>query len=585
MAAAKAVIDALEAVIAANGGKIHTKTEVSKILVENGRAAGVIVGDKTYEADLVISNLGHAATACLCSEALPEKTYSSYLRMLETLKPSAGIKICLAADEPLVGHSGVLLTPYAKRVNGINEVTHVDPKLAPPGKHLTMSHQYVAPENVKNLEAEIELGLNDLKEIFPGKKYEVLLIQSYHDNWPVNRAASGTDPGNETPIPKLYVVGDGAKGKGGIEVEGVALGVAATMKKILLRKAKKLQEIKSKLNRCFIIPPENSHFVTYSKNVFIPITNICRNHCAYCGFKREPGQPGARLMKPEEIIPILENGVKAGCTEALFTFGEYAEEVPEYREWLKELGYSSTLEYLLFLCETAIDIGILPHTNAGIMTRSELEALKPLNASMGLMLESTAILDAHKDCPGKVPELRLDTIREAGKLQIPYTTGLLVGIGEKREDRIESLEAIAGLHREYGHIQEVIIQNFAPKPGTPMENFPEPTIEEMVDTVSLARQILPPDVAVQVAPNLIDPKALISKGVTDLGGISPLTIDWINPEAEWPDVKDLQEKLGNIQLRERLPIYPQYVKRGWYSDRIGRLIKQLSDREGYRKQP
>ena len=290
-------------------------------------------------------------------------------------------------------------------------------------------------------------------------------------------------------------------------------------------------------------------------------------------------------MKSGEITHVLENGVKAGCTEALFTFGEYAEEVPEYREWLKGLGYSSTLEYLLFLCETAIEIGILPHTNAGIMARSELQALKPLNASMGLMLESTATLDAHKDCPGKLPERRLDTIREAGKLQIPYTTGLLVGIGEKREDRIESLEAIAGLHREYGHIQEVIIQNFAPKPGTPMENFPEPTAEEMIDTILLARQILPPDVAVQVAPNLIDPKALIAKGVTDLGGISPLTIDWINPEAEWPDVKDLQEKLGNILLRERLPIYPQYVKRGWYSDRIGGLVRQLSDREGYRKLP
>jgi len=325
--------------------------------------------------------------------------------------------------------------------------------------------------------------------------------------------------------------------------------------------------------------------VTYSKNVFVPVTNICRNRCGYCGFRREPGQPGARLMKPGEILPVLENGVKAGCTEALFTFGEYAEEVSEYRKWLKELGYSSTLEYLLFLCEAAIDIGILPHTNAGIMTRSELKALKPLNASMGLMLESTATLDAHKDCPGKLPELRLNTIREAGKLQIPYTTGLLIGIGEKRGDRIESLEAIAGLHREYGHIQEVIIQNFAPKPGTPMENFPAPSIEEMIDTICLARQILPSDIAVQVAPNLIDPKALIAKGVTDLGGISPLTIDWINPEAEWPDVKDLQRKLSPILLRERLPIYPQYVKKEWYSNRIGGLIEQLSDADGYRKKP
>ncbi|AKB81868.1 7,8-didemethyl-8-hydroxy-5-deazariboflavin synthase subunit 1 [Methanosarcina barkeri 3] len=290
-------------------------------------------------------------------------------------------------------------------------------------------------------------------------------------------------------------------------------------------------------------------------------------------------------MKPEEIFPVLEKGVKAGCTEALFTFGEYAEEVSEYRKWLKELGYSSTLEYLLFLCETAINAGILPHTNAGIMTRSELKALKPLNASMGIMLESTATLEAHKDCPGKLPELRLNTIREAGKLLIPYTTGLLVGIGEERKDRIESLEAIASLHKEYGHIQEVIIQNFTPKPGTPMENFPAPSIEEMTDTICLARQILPSDIAVQVAPNLVDPKALIAKGVTDLGGISPLTIDWINPEAEWPDVKDLQRKLNPILLRERLPIYPRYVKKMWYSDRIGELIEQLSDTDGYRKKP
>ncbi|OED10291.1 MULTISPECIES: 7,8-didemethyl-8-hydroxy-5-deazariboflavin synthase CofG [Methanosarcina] len=325
--------------------------------------------------------------------------------------------------------------------------------------------------------------------------------------------------------------------------------------------------------------------MTYSKNVFVPVTNICRNRCGYCGFRREPGQPGARLMKPGEILSVLENGAKAGCTEALFTFGEYPEEVLEYRKWLKELGYSSTLEYLLFLCEAAIDIGILPHTNAGIMTRSEMKALKPLNASMGLMLESTATLEAHKDCPGKLPELRLNTIREAGKLQIPYTTGLLIGIGENREDRIESLEAIADLHREYRHIQEVIIQNFAPKPGTPMENFPAPSIGEMIDTICLARQILTSDIAVQVAPNLIDPKALIAKGVTDLGGISPLTIDWINPEAEWPDVKDMQRKLSPTLLRERLPIYPQYVRKEWYSDRIGGLIEQLSDVDGYRKKP
>lgn len=228
----KGIIDALETVISANGGKIHTGQEVSKILIENGKAAGIIADDRIHDADLVISNLGHAATAVLCSEALSKEADAAYFKMVGTLQPSAGIKICLAADEPLVGHTGVLLTPYTRRINGVNEVTQADPELAPPGKHLTMCHQYVAPENVKNLESEIEMGLEDLKEIFPGKRYEVLLIQSYHDEWPVNRAASGTDPGNETPFSGLYVVGDGAKGKGGIEVEGVALGVMSVMEKV-----------------------------------------------------------------------------------------------------------------------------------------------------------------------------------------------------------------------------------------------------------------------------------------------------------------------------------------------------------------
>ncbi|AKB24429.1 putative oxidoreductase [Methanosarcina sp. MTP4] len=233
MGGCKGITGALEKVITANGGTINTKTEVSKILVENGKAVGVVVDGTEHRADLVISNIGHAATAGLCSEILSEEKNAEYLRTLKTLQPSAGIKICLSAEEPLIGHSGVLLTPYARRVNGINEVTQVDPSLSPPGKHLTMSHQHVAPENVGKLEEEIEMGLRDLKEIFPGKKYEVLLIQSYHDSWPVNRASSGTDPGNNTPIPDLYVVGDGAKGEGGIEVEGIALGVARTMEKIL----------------------------------------------------------------------------------------------------------------------------------------------------------------------------------------------------------------------------------------------------------------------------------------------------------------------------------------------------------------
>ncbi len=326
-----------------------------------------------------------------------------------------------------------------------------------------------------------------------------------------------------------------------------------------------------------------SEFVTFSRNVFLPVTNVCRNRCEYCGFRREPGDPDAQLMCVEDIISVLVKGKEAGCTEALFTFGEYADEVPEYKKWLNKLGYSTTIEYLVELCNIAIGIGLLPHTNAGSLTRSDLEVLKPLNASMGLMLETTARLTAHRDCPGKEPELRLKTIRAAGELRIPFTTGILVGIGESVEDRIDSLQSIAAVHEEYGHIQEVIIQNFTPKPNTSMADHVPPTREEMMQAVRLARTILSPDVAVQVAPNLIDPYTLIKCGVSDLGGISPTTIDWINPESEWPGVSELQKMVQEISLRERLPIYPQYVQRGWYNKNLKELIKSLSDKKGYRK--
>lgn len=328
-------------------------------------------------------------------------------------------------------------------------------------------------------------------------------------------------------------------------------------------------------------------FVTYCRNVFIPVTNICRNRCGYCGFRRKPGDKDAHFMAVEEIIPILENGKKAGCTEALFTFGEYAEEVVEYREWLNELGYSTTVEYVAELCEIAIEIGLLPHTNAGILDSSQLKILKPLNASLGLMLETTAKLDGpdmvHDDCVGKDPAVRLDAIEAAGKLKIPFTTGILVGIGETLDDRINSLQAIANIHETYGHIQEVIIQNFMPKPNTTMSQQKPPTKQEMVQAVSLARDILPDDVVVQVAPNLIDPYLLIQSGASDMGGISPTTIDWINPEAQWPSVFNLQKMVKGVQLRERLPIYPQYIEKGWYGSGVKELVETLVDGNGYRK--
>lgn len=326
-----------------------------------------------------------------------------------------------------------------------------------------------------------------------------------------------------------------------------------------------------------------SELITFCRNVFVPVTNICRNNCGYCTFKRSPDHQEARLMTIEEIVPILEEGAKAGCTEVLFTFGEYAEEVPEYKEWLNEAGYESTVDYVKVLCEKAIEIGILPHTNAGVLNYIELEALKPLNASMGLMLETTADIAAHTDCPGKVVENRLKTIRYAGQLEIPFTTGILVGIGETLDDRINSLQLIDELHQEYGHIQEVIIQNFKPKPGTLMEDWPAPSDEEMMQTVLIASEILSEDIAIQVAPNLIDPYILIQCGASDLGGVSPTTIDWINPEADWPEIDELKENIREMSLRERLPIYPKYIKKGWYSDELSGLIKNLSDPEGYRK--
>ncbi len=311
---------------------------------------------------------------------------------------------------------------------------------------------------------------------------------------------------------------------------------------------------------------------------------MCRNHCGYCGFRRSPDDPQAYIIHPDRVNEILQRGARSGCTEALFTFGERPDEYAKYSKRLKAIGYDHTLDYLLDLCRMAIKTGLLPHCNPGVLSYEELALLKPLNASMGLMLETTAHLQAHNDSPGKVPEKRIESIANAGKLKIPFTTGLLVGIGETRGDRVESLEIIADLHRQYGHIQEVIIQNFTPKPGTSMAGHEPPSFEEMLWTVEQAREILPDDVAVQVPPNLISPGVLIEHGASDLGGISPETIDHINPEHEWPDVEELEQKVGrDTVLRERLPIYPQYILDGWFSDELRPLIHQLTDDEGYRR--
>ncbi len=322
--------------------------------------------------------------------------------------------------------------------------------------------------------------------------------------------------------------------------------------------------------------------VTFSRNVFIPLTNICRNRCGYCGFRREIGHPEAKLLSPEEVSDIISRGVRAGCSEALFTFGERPHEVEGFVEMLLEFGYADIIHYLRDLCKLSLKLGLLPHSNPGILEKSELNELRPYNASMGLMIETISSVRAHEGCPGKIPESRLKTIACAGELRIPFTTGILVGIGETWEDRVNSIKEIRDLHEEYGHIQEVIIQNFIPKPETRMAISSPPGIFEMKRTVSIARRILPPDIAIQVSPNLISPGEMIKCGATDLGGISSLTVDYINPESPWPDLTELRS-ISDISLRERLPIYPQYVRRGWYSSEMELLIHTLSDSEGFRK--
>ena len=316
--------------------------------------------------------------------------------------------------------------------------------------------------------------------------------------------------------------------------------------------------------------------ITFSRNVFLPLTTACRNRCGYCCF-RTPVQEGC-IMAQAGVEKTLENGAALGCTEALFTFGERPEEEPGFSALLTPMGYRTILDYCEAMCRKGIESGILPHTNAGILTYEEMERLRPVNASMGLMLETTAGIPAHATSPGKSPEVRIAMMENAGKLKIPFTTGLLLGIGETMADREDSLFAIRDLHKRYGHIQEIIIQNFCPKPGTPLAQSPVPTTDEVCTTIQLARDILQRDIAIQIPPNLIDARLLIDCGVDDLGGVSPLTIDYVNPEHPWPAFDELKIIAGSARLVERLCIYPKYIEKGWFHPDLQPLINRLAQR-------
>ena len=335
--------------------------------------------------------------------------------------------------------------------------------------------------------------------------------------------------------------------------------------------------------------------VTFSPKVFIPLTQMCRDFCGYCTFRKDPKQAGTDIyMTPEQVLDVANAGAALGCTEALFTLGERPEQrYPEAREWLRKRGFKTTLEYLSYVCQLVIDeTEMLPHANPGTMARRELEALQPYNPSMGLMLESTskslyAKGGPHEFAPSKRPKVRLKTLELAGQLRVPFTTGILIGIGENRRDRIESLLAIADLQIQYGHVQEVIIQNFLAKSATPMEDAPDAASDELLWTVAVARLILGPEANLQVPPNLNakDYQMYLNAGINDWGGVSPLTIDFVNPEAPWPALTELKNKTegAGFELKPRLPVYPEYFVNTdeFLSEPLLQKVSSMADAEGY----
>jgi len=311
--------------------------------------------------------------------------------------------------------------------------------------------------------------------------------------------------------------------------------------------------------------------VTYSRKVFLPVTNLCRDRCSYCTFRKDPRDPEAWTMTPDEILDWIERGKAQGCKEALMCLGDKPElAYSGYRATLAGFGHQNTTEYIYRACKIALAQGLLPHTNAGVMSYDEMKWLKEVNVSLGLMLENISPRlrqrgMAHFSAPDKDPAVRVRMLHEAGELEIPFTTGILIGIGETREECVDSLLAIRDIHREYGHIQEVIVQNFRAKPRTRMAHAPEPESLEMAKTVAVARLLLGGQMNLQAPPNLSphDHKLILHAGINDWGGISPVTKDYVNPEAAWPHLVTLARTCQEegFTLRERLAIYPEYITR------------------------
>jgi FO synthase len=335
--------------------------------------------------------------------------------------------------------------------------------------------------------------------------------------------------------------------------------------------------------------------VTYSPKVFIPLTKLCRDVCHYCTFARPPRRGERAYMSLDEVLDVARAGAAAGVTEALFTLGDKPElRYRAARDELAALGCETTLEYLARAAQTVLDeTGLLPHLNPGVMLLDDLRALRRVSASMGLMLETTAErLSArggpHFGSPDKAPAIRLETLRAAGEARVPFTTGILIGIGETRAERFEALRAIREVGDRFGHVQEVIVQNFRAKPGTRMADAPEPPLEELLWTVAAARLVLGPRAHVQAPPNLSydDFPRLLDAGIDDWGGVSPVTVDHVNPEAPWPAVERLRAatEARGLELVPRLPVYPEWIDGSWLDPAVMPAVLRASDADGYARE-
>ncbi|MBV9835655.1 MAG: 7,8-didemethyl-8-hydroxy-5-deazariboflavin synthase CofG, partial [Alphaproteobacteria bacterium] len=338
----------------------------------------------------------------------------------------------------------------------------------------------------------------------------------------------------------------------------------------------------------------HGRLISYSRKVFIPLTKLCRDVCHYCTFAERPHPTIPAYLSPDEVLAIARAGQAAGCTEALFTLGDKPE--LRYRaaeEALQQLGYATTIDYLTAMCALVLkETSLLPHANPGVMTRAEIAALRKVSASQGIMLETSSERlsergGPHFGSPDKHPAVRLETIRLAGELKVPFTTGILIGIGETRQERIESLEAIRDLHAQHGHIQEVIIQNFRAKPDTKLADSEEPDLPELLWTIAVARLILGAEMNLQAPPNLSPGvyQKLVAAGLNDWGGVSPVTPDHVNPEAPWPAIAELSRRSAEVGklLVNRLPVYPSYVRDAdkWLAPEIATRVRRMSDAEGF----